>query len=171
MSNIESPKLDVRHLRMLVAVSDLGSLTAAAAALYLTQSALSHQLREAEERVEAVLFLRRNGQMLPTAAASALIQTARKLLGELKQAEKSVTPAGSRDGGILRVSTDCIACYQWWAEYALDFRERCPQVEVQINMEVAGRPIEALMNGEIDVAVINELAPTRKRRRWWPFGR
>lgn len=163
MSNIESPKLDVRHLRMLVAVSELGSLTAAAAALHLTQSALSHQLREAEERVEAALFLRRNGRMVPTPAASALIKTAKTLLAELTQAESHAAPRHSAEAGILRVSTDCIACYQSWSEYSLEFRERCPQVEVQVNMEAAGRPLDALMNGEIDLAVINQLAPGNKQ--------
>jgi LysR family transcriptional regulator for metE and metH len=163
MSNIESPKLDVRHLRMLVAVSELGSLTAAAAALHLTQSALSHQLREAEERVEAALFLRRNGRMVPAAAASALIKTAKTLLAELTQAESHAAPRHSAEAGVLRVSTACIACYQSWAEYALEFRERYPQVEVQVNLEAAGRPLEALLNGEIDLAVINGPPPGNKQ--------
>lgn len=163
VGHIESPKLDVRHLRMLVAVSELGTLTAAAAALHLTQSALSHQLREAEERVGSTLFLRRNGRMDPTSSASALLQTAKKLLAELAHAECDVAPGQARDEGVLRVSTDCIACYQWWSEYALEFRASYPEVEIQIDIDATGRPLEALLNGRIDVAVINDLAPTHKQ--------
>lgn len=159
MSKIESPNLDVRHLRMLVAVADLGTLTAAAAALHLTQSALSHQLRDAEERVGTCLFRRQDGRMVSTSAASALIQTARKLLAELKQAEGSVSPAQSPDSGVLRVSTNCLAWYQSWSEYALEFRERCPDVEIQINTEASGRLLDALLNGQIDLALINGSAP------------
>lgn len=161
MSKIESPNLDIRHLRMLVAVTDLGTVTAAATALHLTQSALSHQLRDAEERVGTCLFWRRNGRMLPTAAASSLVQTARKLLSELKQAEGSAVPSQAPDSGVLRVSTDCLAWYQSWSEYALEFRERCPDVEIQINTGASGRPLDALLNGQIDVAVIHESAPLR----------
>jgi LysR family transcriptional regulator for metE and metH len=54
------PRLEIRHLRMLQVMSRTGNITHAAAALSLTQSALSHQIREAERRPGLKLFVRGN---------------------------------------------------------------------------------------------------------------
>jgi LysR family transcriptional regulator for metE and metH len=52
--------IELRHLRTLQALRDAGSVTAAAGRLHLTQSALSHQLRELEERLGCELFQRKS---------------------------------------------------------------------------------------------------------------
>ena len=61
-------KLDIRHLKLLVAITEERSVTRAGERLHLTQSALSHQLRDLEERLGTQLFLRLNKRMLPTPA-------------------------------------------------------------------------------------------------------
>ena len=50
--------LEVRHLRLVVSIAEEGGLTRAASRLHLTQSALSHQLREIEERLGTALYHR-----------------------------------------------------------------------------------------------------------------
>jgi hypothetical protein len=58
------PRLEVRHLRMLQVMSRTGNITHAAVALCLTQSALSHQIREAERRLGLKLFVRGNKHLV-----------------------------------------------------------------------------------------------------------
>ena len=50
--------IELRHLKTLVALRDTGSLVDAAERLFLTQSALSHQLKDLEDRLGASLFVR-----------------------------------------------------------------------------------------------------------------
>jgi len=50
--------LEIRHLRLIAGISDAGSMTKAAERLFLTQSALSHQLRDIEARVDTPFFVR-----------------------------------------------------------------------------------------------------------------
>src|SRR2546423_6674830 len=72
--------LEIRHLRLVAAVADVGSLTRAGDHLHLTQSALSHQLRDIESRLGAALFLRLGkrlgltpaGERLPASATHGL---------------------------------------------------------------------------------------------------
>ena len=51
--------IELRHLRTLIALQDTGSLVEAADRVFLTQSALSHQLKDLEERLGCTLFIRK----------------------------------------------------------------------------------------------------------------
>ena len=73
-------ELEVRHLRLVREVSAAGSLTRAGAALHLTQSALSHQLRDIESRLGTALFLRVGKRMVLTPAGERLLRSAEDVL-------------------------------------------------------------------------------------------
>jgi len=60
--------LEVRHLRLIAGIAEAGSMTKAAVGLHLTQSALSHQLRDIESRFNTPFFLRVGKRMVLTAA-------------------------------------------------------------------------------------------------------
>ena len=68
--------LEIRHLRLVREVSLAGSLTRAGAVLHLTQSALSHQLRDIESRLDTPLFLRVGKRMILTPAGERLLRSA-----------------------------------------------------------------------------------------------
>src|SRR5690349_901398 len=104
--------LEVRHLRLVAAVADTGSVTRAARRLHLTQSALSHQLRDVETRLGTALFARTARRMVPTPAGERLLATARRVLDELAGAERDLGAAAA-DAGVARVATQCYTCYHW----------------------------------------------------------
>ena len=68
--------LEIRHLRLVRAVTAAGSLTGAGSVLNLTQSALSHQLRDIESRLGTPLFLRVGKRMMLTPAGERLLRSA-----------------------------------------------------------------------------------------------
>jgi len=78
-----SVKLEIRHLKLLSAVAESGSVTEAGKRLYLTQSALSHQLRDAEQKLGTSLFLRLGKKMVLTPAGEKLLTAAHSVLDEL----------------------------------------------------------------------------------------
>jgi LysR family transcriptional regulator for metE and metH len=100
-------KLDTRHLKLIVAVTEEKSVTRAGEKLHLTQSALSHQLREIEEKLGVPLFLRMNKKMILTQAGERLLQTARQVLDEMKRAEDHISQMAANRQGTLRISTEC----------------------------------------------------------------
>jgi DNA-binding transcriptional LysR family regulator len=88
--------LDSRHLRLIAEIANAQSVTRAADRLHVTQSAVSHQLRDLEEKLGTPLFLRSGRRMLPTAAGTHLAETARRVLEDISRAEAAV--GGSRAG-------------------------------------------------------------------------
>jgi len=146
--------LDVRHLRLVVAVASLGSLTAAAGRLHLTQSALSHQLRDIEERLGVPLFLRRSRRMVPTPAGQRVLETAGPLLDELERMEGAVRDLATNRQGLLRVATECYTCYHWLPGVLGEFGRKCPGVDVRIEVDATARPLPMLLAGKLDLALM-----------------
>ena len=161
-------KLDIRHLKLLVAITEERSVTKAGERLHLTQSALSHQLRDLEERLGAPLFLRLNKRMLPTPAGERLLASAREVLEVLKRAEDEVAQMAAHKRGTLRLSTECYTCYHWLPAKLKRFSQRYPAVEVKIVVEATHRPLQALLDGKLDVAVVSS-CPRDKRLAYRPL--
>ena len=147
MQTLNSTRLDIRHLKLLVAVADQGSITNAARTLHLTQSALSHQLHDAEERLQTKLFLRHRKKMILTPAGQDLMLTSRRLLSDLRQAEEQIRMGEKQDEGTIRFATECYVCYHWWPKLLLKFRALYPKVDIAIDVEAASRPVDAVLEG------------------------
>ena len=82
--------LEVRHLQLVSTVAAVGGLTKAGRSLNLSQSALSHQLRDVESRLGTPLFLRVGKRMVPTAAGERLAKSAQEILAALASAERAI---------------------------------------------------------------------------------
>jgi LysR family transcriptional regulator for metE and metH len=159
--------LEIRHLRLVAAVAETGSVTRAGSRLHLTQSALSHQLRDAEEQLGAPLFERRNGRMMLTSAGDRLLLTARSVLAELERAESDIQKNGDSPTdakGLIRISTQCHTAYHWFPPRLILFQKEFPGVEVQLVIEATNNPFEALLEGKLDLALICEPIRNRKIR-------
>jgi LysR family transcriptional regulator for metE and metH len=146
--------LETRQLRLIAAIADTGSLTAAAAGLGLTQPALSHGLRGVEQQLGTSLFVRARRGMTPTEAGEQLLRTARLVLRELDAAHEAIARRAIGRGDLVRLSTECYTAYHWLPPVFQDFRAACPQVELRVVPAAVGRPVEALRAGEIDVAIV-----------------
>ena len=154
--------LEIRHLRLVSAVADLGSLTRAGDRLHLTQSALSHQLRDIESRLGAALFLRVGKRLVLTPAGERLLASARDVLERLERTEDEIRQLGKDRAGVLRITTECYTCYHWLPPLLVRFRKRFPRVEVRIDVAATGRPLDMLLAGKIDLAIMS--TPVNDRR-------
>lgn len=157
-----SMDLEVRHLRLVSAVAQLGSLTRAGDRLHLTQSALSHQLRDIESRLGAALFLRVGKRLLLTPAGERLLASAREVLDRLDRTEDEIRQMAQNRAGLIRLSTECYTCYHWLPPLLAKFRPGFPQVDVQIDVAATHRPLERMLAGKLELAIVS--SPVRDRR-------
>jgi LysR family transcriptional regulator for metE and metH len=158
----EPMDLEIRHLRLVIAVADVGSLTRAGERLNLTQSALSHQLRDIEGRLGTALFLRVGKRMILTPAGERLLGPAREVVERLLRAEHDIRQLGRDRAGVLRITTECYTCYHWLPPLLMRFRRRFPRIEIRIDVEATARPVAMLLEGKIDLAIVS--SPVRDRR-------
>jgi LysR family transcriptional regulator, regulator for metE and metH len=158
--------LELRHLKLVAAIADTGNMTRAAGRLHLTQSALSHQLRDAEEQLGTRLFERKQGSMALTPAGERLLRSARAVIEELSRVEKDIqneiAGANNEKSGRIRLSTECYTVYHWLPPRLKLFQQEHPAVEFELVVEATDNPYEALLNGALDLAIVCN--PLRNRR-------
>ncbi len=160
--------LEIRHLKLVAAIAETGSVTRAGNQLHLTQSALSHQLRDAEEQLGARLFERLKGTMTLTAAGERLLKSARTVIEELERAEKDIHEGAKCgngvDRGVIRLSTECYTVYHWLPPRLRLFQRKFPAVEFELVVEATDHPFAALLDGKLDLAIVCDPVRNRKIR-------
>lgn len=136
-----------------------GSLTRAADKMYLTQSALSHQLRDLEKRAGLPLFERVNKKLLLTPAGRRVMESANRILPQLTQLQEDIQACRKGKLQTLRISTECYTCYHWLPRVVSELKSIHQQVEITIVAAATRKPLTYLMNGELDVAIISDSHP------------
>jgi DNA-binding transcriptional LysR family regulator len=137
------------------------SFTKAAAELFLTQSAISRQIKGLEERLGVALFQRRHRALVLTEAGRHFHQAATDALRLLQDAAVRVRGGGARR---LTLSTTIGFASLWLIPRLNDFRARHPDVDIRID---ANNRLIDLAREEVDIAIrycTPELAPPGARR-------
>ncbi len=154
--------LEVRHLRLVREVSATGSLTRAGAVLHLTQSALSHQLRDIESRLGTALFHRVGKRMMLTVAGERVLRAADEVLASIERTEDAVRQLAGSKRGVLRLTTQCYTCYHWLPALLKQYRRSHPHVDVQITVAATAEPLAHLLDGRLDIAIVSEQVGDRR---------
>ncbi|MGC3962236.1 MAG: LysR family transcriptional regulator [Rhodocyclaceae bacterium] len=141
------------HLAIIRAVEQQGSLTAAAAELHLTQSALSHTVRKLEDQLGVAIWHREGRSLRPTQAGEYLLAVANRLLPQLSLAEQRIHQFAQGERGTLRIGMECHPCYQWLLKIVSPYLAAWPDVDVDVKQKFQFGGIGALFGYEIDVLV------------------
>ena len=148
------PALEVRHLLLVQAIAEEGSLTRAGLRLHLTQSALSHQLRDAEERLGVRLFERIGRRLVLAGPGKQLLSSARRVLEDLGRTEEEIRRGAGRARPVIRLTTQCNTVYHWLPSRLLRFQRVHPDVDLDVVAGATDDPVPALLEGAIDLAIV-----------------
>lgn len=148
--------LNVNRLRILREVMARGTISATAEALYLTPSAISHQLSVLEAEVGVPLLERTARSIRLTEAGKRLVGHAETILAECEAALADVTAFAGEVSGRVRMSAFQTAAQSFALPAVADIARRYPSLEVKIFELEPERALAALRAGRVDVALSHE---------------
>ena len=148
--------IEIRHLKTLIALRDTGSLVEASERLHLTQSALSHQLKELEHRLDTELFVRKSRPLRFTEAGKRLLDLAEDVLARVADAERDLKKLVHGEAGRLYMAIECHSCFNWLMPTVDSYRNQWPGVELDFSSGFMFEPLPALARGEVDLVVTSD---------------
>jgi len=158
--------LDIKVMRMLVAIDRHGSLTRAAQSLGITQSALSHHIKETERRAAVDIFHRVGKRLHLTAIGEELLQAAKSIVGEVDRIEGDLALFREGLGPVVRLGSGAYACHGWLPRFMATLAGRGERFDIEILDNSLAYPlIKAVIDGKVDIAICGgEIDDKRVRR-------
>ena len=144
--------VDTRLLRYFQAVAEEGNLTKAAARLYLSQPALTKQIRQLEDQLGARLFTRSKAGMALTEPGAALAESVNSVLESWDLAKRSVRAAEAAASKVLSIGFLASAANEKTQEIIAAFKRLRPDWRVELRQASWGAPTRGLISGEVEAA-------------------
>lgn len=151
--------LDIKHLKTLEALAKQGNLVKAADALNMTQSALSHQIKQLEQQLESELFKRKTHPLQFTPAGQLILESARQILPQLQNLERQLHALQQGEIGRLWIGIDCHTCFEWLLPLLRPYQEQWPGVDLDIVPSFHEAPLEKLPKQSLDFVVTSDPEP------------
>jgi LysR family transcriptional regulator for metE and metH len=153
--------LELRHLQTLLALVETGTLSRAATRVHLTQSAISHQIKQLEAHYGVGLFERKTRPLRLSPAGQRLHSLAESVLRRVAEAERDIARIAQGEAGRLRIAVECHTCFDWLMPSMDAFREHWPEIELDLVSGFHADPLALLAEDKADLVVISE--PQQRR--------
>jgi len=145
--------LELRHLRYFVAVAEELSFSRAAKRLFMAQPPLSVAIRQLEQEIGTVLFVRTSRDVKLTDAGAAFLEGARRTLLEANAAVAAATRAASGEDGTLRIGYSWPAVFETLPALTAAFAVARPEADL-LALEACNTDMaHALLSDELDIAL------------------
>ena len=146
--------MESAHLRQLAEIIDLGSMSAAARALHMSQPTLSRNIMSIEAAIGAPVIRRGRHGATPTAIGEALAREGRLIRDALAQAEMQVMQWQQGLEGRLRIGVGTMLAHSLIPKFLISVSETHWRIGLRIEVESANRLIERVRVGELDAAIV-----------------
>ncbi|MBN9297654.1 MAG: LysR family transcriptional regulator [Filimonas sp.] len=146
--------IGIHHFKLVKSIVKEGTLTKAAEALFLTQSALSHQLKELEKEIGSEIFYRRGKKLELSSEGVRFLCSADKILTELKSLETDIRSLQEGETGSIKIITQCYTAYHWLPRIIKYYQKVSPGIDIRVASAATSSPLEYLLKGDLDVAIV-----------------
>lgn len=146
--------MDVRDYEYIVAIADEGNISRAAAALFITQPALTKFLQRTEKQLGVPLFVRRGNQFLPTDAGKAYIEAGREILSIDEQLSAKMSQALAKYKQLIRIGYSMGRTDEILGKILPQFYDHYPEIRVKAAAQSTADNFAALVKGDLDMAMV-----------------
>ena len=169
--------MNIRSFQYFVTISEKPTLSAAADALYISQPALSQQIRKIEEEVGAQLFIRKGHTMTLTPAGEAFLLCSRRILQFYEAMQREVKMLAVSEKDTVHMGISPFYSQHYLPKILPPFLQQHPQINVDIVEENSVNLENKLLKGELDFCALplypkNEFwntKPFTMKKSFWQF--
>ena len=138
--------------RVFKEVAEVGNITAAAQALYISQSAVSQSIKQLENDLQTRLFSRNSRGVTLTAEGKMLYEYVRSAMGLLETGEEKLSQTRELQMGQLTIGASDTVTSQFLLPYLDTFHKRHPAIHIQIVSGRSHKVLGLLRSGKVDIA-------------------
>lgn len=143
-----------RRLQVFHAVARYGSFTRAAERLFMTQPAVTFQIKQLEEHFNIRLFERGHGKMTLTPAGEVVLDYAQRILHMDEELEARVAEITSSLSGVLKIGTSTTIATYWLPEVLLEFKKKYPEVVPRVVVGNSQLTQDRMVERELDIGFV-----------------
>ena len=138
--------------RVFKEVAEVGNITAAAQALYISQSAVSQSIKQLERDLQTRLFARNSRGVSLTAEGQMLYEYVRSAMGLLETGEEKLSQTRELQMGQLTIGASDTVTSQFLLPYLDEFHKEHPAIHIQIISGRSHKVLGLLQSGKVDIA-------------------
>jgi LysR family transcriptional regulator for metE and metH len=146
--------MELKYFRLIKTIAEEGSIANATERLFLTQSALSHQLRELEERLGFKVFLRTRNKWELTPEGSELYKLANKLFSSIDEGFSNIERIKEGSKGSIKLSAECQSFFHTIPGFIQKMGILYPDITIDLTLGTTHQTISQVLSDDIDIAIV-----------------
>lgn len=146
--------MELKYFRLIKTIEEEGSIANSTERLFLTQSALSHQLRELEERLGFKVFHRTRNKWELTQEGRELYKLANKLFSVMDEGFNAIKHIREGSKGSIKLSAECQSFFHSIPSFIQKMGVLYPEIDIDVTLGATHQTIAQVLSEDIDIAIV-----------------
>ncbi len=146
--------INLELYKIFYTVAKEGSISQASNILYISQPAVTMQIKKLEQQLGISLFTRTKHGVILTDEGEILFEHVKSAINNLKNGENILSNLKNMDSGTIRIGVSTTICRYILMPYLEKFHLKYPKIDIQINNNISNNLIKELRNGNLDILIL-----------------
>ncbi|MCB0277981.1 MAG: LysR family transcriptional regulator [Calditrichaeota bacterium] len=146
--------MELKYFRLIKTIEEEGNIVNSSERLFLTQSALSHQLKDMEEQLGFKVFHRGRNKWTLTNEGRELYKLSVELFKRIDDGFAQIRQIKDGAKGRIKLSAECQSFFHELPEFVQKMAVLYPEIEIDLSLGASQQSISQLLSGEIDMTIV-----------------